>query len=75
GAALIPAVCQFTEDQMTIVFGEVVGTRPGRDGLVAMTQEVAEFFARTIAGRPEDWHMMQPFFPAEAVRAAEQSDA
>ncbi len=75
GAALIPAVCQFTEDQMSIVFGEVVRTRPGRDGLVAMTQEVADFFARTIAGQPEDWHMMQPFFPAGAVRAAEQSDA
>ena len=40
-----------------------------------MTQEVADFFAGTIAERPEDWHMMQPFFPAEAVLAAERSDA
>jgi lauroyl/myristoyl acyltransferase len=27
-----------------------------------MTQQVADFFAATIAARPEDWHMMQPFF-------------
>jgi lauroyl/myristoyl acyltransferase len=27
-----------------------------------MMQEVADFFADTIARQPEDWHMMQPFF-------------
>ena len=75
GAALIPAVCQFTEDGMSIVFGDVVTARPGRDGLVAMTQEVADFFARTIAEHPADWHMMQPFFAADVVPTGGGTDA
>jgi lauroyl/myristoyl acyltransferase len=37
-----------------------------------MMQDVADFFADTIARQPEDWHMMQPFFsdrvPAEESR-------
>ena len=44
GAALIPIVCQFTPRGMRIVFGDPVPHRPGRDGLVAMVQEVADFF-------------------------------
>ena len=62
GAALLPAVCQFTERGMTIIIGNKVPPRPGRDGLVAMMQDVADFFADTIARQPHDWHMMQPFF-------------
>ena len=63
GAALVPIVCQFTPRGMRIVFADPVPHRPGRDGLVAMVQDVADFFVRTIATQPEDWHMMQPFFP------------
>ena len=48
---------------MVIVFGRPSPPQPGRDGLVAMTQEVADFFAARSAEQPEDWHMMQPFFP------------
>ncbi len=62
GAALVPIVCQFTPRGMRIVFGDPVPHRPGRDGLTAMVQDVADFFVRTIAAQPEDWHMMQPFF-------------
>ncbi len=47
---------------MKIIFGEPIEQRPGRDGLVAMTQQVADFFAERIAERPQDWHVMQPFF-------------
>jgi lauroyl/myristoyl acyltransferase len=72
GAALLPAVCQFTEDGMAIIIGEPIAPRQGRDGLTAMMQEVADFFADTIARQPEDWHMMQPFFadrePSEEAR-------
>jgi lauroyl/myristoyl acyltransferase len=73
GAALLPAVCQFTERGMAIIIGNEIAPLPGRDGLVAMTQAVADFFADTIATHPEDWHMMQPFFvrsqtPAQEVR-------
>ena len=62
GAALIPAVCQYTPTGMTIIFGDPIAPRPGRIGLRAMTQQVADFFADTLADQPEDWHMMQPFF-------------
>ena len=67
GAALIPAVCAFTPAGMQITFGPVVPERTGRTGLQEMTQDVASFFAEQIRRRPEDWHMMQPFFPS--VRA------
>jgi phosphatidylinositol dimannoside acyltransferase len=62
GAALIPAVCQFTPAGMKIIFGDRIAPEPGRTGLRAMTQQVADFFAATLSDRPEDWHMMQPFF-------------
>ena len=68
GAALIPAVCAFTPSGMRITFGAVVPERPGRAGLQAMTQDVATFFAEQIARQPEDWHLLQPFFPAGPVR-------
>jgi KDO2-lipid IV(A) lauroyltransferase len=64
GATLIPAVCQFTASGMAITFGEPIATQAGRAGLVAMTQQVADFFAARIAEQPADWHMMQPFFDA-----------
>ena len=32
-----------------------------------MMQDVADFFADTIARQPEDWHMMQPFFVDHAT--------
>jgi phosphatidylinositol dimannoside acyltransferase len=67
GAALVPAICQYTPTGMRIVLGAAVKHRPGRDGLIAMTQEVADFFAARIAAKPEDWHLMQPFFPVEAA--------
>jgi phosphatidylinositol dimannoside acyltransferase len=67
GAALIPIVCQFTRRGMRIVFSDPIPHRPGRDGLVAMTQAVADFFVATLARQPEDWHMLQPFFPADAA--------
>lgn len=69
GAALIPAVCSFTPRGMHITFGPVVPERPGRAGLQAMTQDVTTFFAREIARRPEDWHMLQPFFDRAAGAA------
>jgi KDO2-lipid IV(A) lauroyltransferase len=30
-----------------------------------MTQQVADFFARQIAEHPQDWHLLQHFFPDE----------
>jgi phosphatidylinositol dimannoside acyltransferase len=62
GAALLPAVCQFTENGMEIIIGGPIAHRQGRDGLTRMMQDVANFFADTIARQPADWHMLQPFF-------------
>ncbi len=74
GAALIPIVCQFTPRGMRIVYSDPIPHRPGRAGLVAMTQEVADFFVATLANQPQDWHMMQPFFaPDAAAPAAEHT--
>jgi phosphatidylinositol dimannoside acyltransferase len=67
GAALVPIVCQFTASGMRIVFSDPIPHRPGRDGLAAMIQQVADFFVATLARQPEDWHMLQPFFPADAA--------
>lgn len=71
GAALLPAVCQFTDGGMAIIIGNHIQPRPGRDGLVAMMQEVVDFFANTIAKQPQDWHMMQPFFFDHQTSAGE----
>ena len=65
-AWLVPAVPQYAGKEMVIVIGEPIDPRPGREGLIAMTQEVADFFSRTLAEQPEDWHMMQAFFKADA---------
>jgi KDO2-lipid IV(A) lauroyltransferase len=62
GAALVPAVSQYTPHGMKIIFGRPIEVRPGRGGLIAMTQHVADFFAARIAQQPQDWHLMQPFF-------------
>ena len=64
GAALIPAVCRYVGPDMHITLGPVIEAESGRSGLTAMTQQVADFFAEQIARQPEDWHMLQPFFPA-----------
>ena len=63
GAALIPGVCRYVGPDMHIALGPTVEPEPGRAGLMAMTQQVADFFAGQIARQPEDWHMLQRFFP------------
>lgn len=69
GAALFPTVSQFTAAGMVLRIGPEVEVGPGPDGLVAATQRVADVFAERIAERPQDWHLLQPFFkePAGAV--------
>lgn len=69
GATLLAAVCRFTDVGMQIVFSDPIATRPGRDGLVAMTQDVADFFVSTLIEQPADWHMLQPFFTGAAAAA------
>jgi KDO2-lipid IV(A) lauroyltransferase len=69
GAALFPLVCRFTPDGLHLDIGPRIAHRPGRDGLVAMIQDVADYFADRIRTAPQDWHMMQPFFdPPDGAR-------
>lgn len=68
GAALIPAVGHYggqplrRGSRMRLVLGPVVPAQPGDDGLVAMVQACADFFAAALRDHPEDWHVLQPFF-------------
>jgi KDO2-lipid IV(A) lauroyltransferase len=61
GAAIIPAICQFTDRGWRIAFHpEVV---PGREGRLAervrsAMQGVADAFTISIGEQPEDWHML-----------------
>lgn len=64
GAALVPAVSSFTPRGMHLDIGPVIEPVAGPGGLQAMTQQVATVFAGRIAARPQDWHMLQPFFGA-----------
>ena len=63
GAALLPSHCWFDGD------GWRVHLQPGLDcaggDVAAITQALADRFAENIAGRPEDWHMLQPQWLAD----------
>ncbi|MGK5111970.1 MULTISPECIES: phosphatidylinositol mannoside acyltransferase [unclassified Geodermatophilus] len=61
GAAVVPTVCQFTEQGWRLVFSpEVPVDGPGRlrDRVGTAMQGVADAFAEGIARRPEDWHVL-----------------
>jgi KDO2-lipid IV(A) lauroyltransferase len=61
GAALFPAVCQFTATGWHVEIGpEVPVDGPGRlaHRVTGAMQSVADAFAAGIARRPEDWHML-----------------
>jgi KDO2-lipid IV(A) lauroyltransferase len=73
GAALLPAACTFTAAGIRLTIGRPIAPRPGRTGLAWMTQRLADFFAGEVAHRPQDWHMMQPFFTPETNRDDESS--
>ncbi len=63
GATLLAAACSYQGERMRISFSDDIEARPGRAGLVWMTQQVATFFATGVQRHPQDWHLMQPFFP------------
>lgn len=70
GALLLGLACHYDGDRMRLRFSDPVQHRPGRDGLQAMTQQLAGFFAAETSRHPQDWHMLQPFFTDPApVRA------
>jgi KDO2-lipid IV(A) lauroyltransferase len=70
GAALLPAHCWFEDHE---VAGWAVSMHPALDctsgDVTAVTQALADNFAKNIAAHPEDWHMMQPQWLADLSQA------
>lgn len=67
GATLLAAAGRYVRDGMVLEISRPICTRPGRDGLIAMTQDMADFFAAQARRAPADWHMLQPFFDLVAA--------
>ncbi|MGH3470662.1 MAG: phosphatidylinositol mannoside acyltransferase, partial [Nocardioidaceae bacterium] len=59
GAPLIAMTLRYRGPLMHVVFSDPVEVRPGRDGAVAMTQDIADHFSLGIRAAPYDWHMLQ----------------
>lgn len=55
GARLVPVTLSFLDDGWQVVFHDEVE----HSDVAAMTQGVADAFARGIAEHPQDWHMLQ----------------
>lgn len=66
GAELFAATAHYEPAGIVLELSEAIPHRPGRDGLVAMTQDLADHFVAGIRRHPQDWHMMQPFFDLPA---------
>ena len=62
GAPLVPVTLHYTGTDLTVTFHAPVPHEDGPDGLVAMTQGVADAFSEAIRAHPQDWHMMQRVF-------------
>ncbi|MGV9297533.1 MULTISPECIES: phosphatidylinositol mannoside acyltransferase [Amycolatopsis] len=69
GAALLPTGCWFTEDGWEIRIHPRIRVT-ARAEVPAATQALADVFAGDIAAHPADWHMLQPFWPADAAATA-----
>ncbi len=65
GAPLVALTSEYRGPLLRLAFSDVVGIQPGRDGVRAMTQEIANFFSAAIRRVPQDWHMLQPVFSAD----------
>ncbi|MGZ5363707.1 MAG: phosphatidylinositol mannoside acyltransferase [Mycobacterium sp.] len=63
GAHLIPAHVYYDGDDCVIDLQEPLDTSSG--DVTAVTQALADRFARNIAAHPADWHMMQPQWLAD----------
>ncbi len=70
GAPLIAATLTYQGPLLRIEFSDPLPVRRGRDGVVAMTQDIADVFSAGIRRAPVDWHMLQPVFTADLDTAA-----
>lgn len=62
GAPMVALTLTYRGPLMQLDFSPVIEVRPGRAGLAAMTQDVADWFSAGIRRDPVDWHMLQPIF-------------
>jgi phosphatidylinositol dimannoside acyltransferase len=67
GAALVPSHCWFDGDGWRVDLQPPLDTSSG--DVRAITQALADQFAKNIAAYPEDWHMMQPQWLADLSEA------
>jgi KDO2-lipid IV(A) lauroyltransferase len=63
GAALVPVHCWYESDGTRVRFHRPLDCTSGDVG--AVTQALADVFARNIAEHPADWHMLQPQWLAD----------
>lgn len=67
GASLMGIACHYSGRQMELVVSDIIeppaGAETEAEKIATMTQELCDFFAAEIRKHPQDWHMMQPFFP------------
>lgn len=63
GAALLPSHCWFEGDGWACNMQEPLDCSSG--DVAAITQALADEFARNIAAHPADWHMLQPQWLAD----------
>ncbi|MBA2717249.1 MAG: phosphatidylinositol mannoside acyltransferase [Propionibacteriales bacterium] len=70
GAPLVAATLTYQGPLLRIEFSDPLPVRRGREGVAAMTQDIADVFSAGIAAAPADWHMLQPVFTADLDTAA-----
>jgi phosphatidylinositol dimannoside acyltransferase len=63
GAIVLPTHCYNTRDSWVFDVSAPLDTASG--DITAITQAMADRFARGIAAHPEDWHMLQPQWLAD----------
>jgi KDO2-lipid IV(A) lauroyltransferase len=61
-APLVPVTLHYVDREMTITFHPPIAPADGPEGLVQMTQGVADAFTVALREHPQDWHMMQKVF-------------
>lgn len=61
-ATLLPVTLSYAGQRLRIRIHPAVPPTPGREGLRAMTQQVADAFSEGIRAHPQDWHMLQRVF-------------
>lgn len=62
GARLIPTISTFEGPHLRLHFAEPIEPVEGPDAVAIMTQRLADVLSTHVLAKPEDWHLLQPFF-------------